>query len=155
MNQFPFRVIIPEKFSGGSRGGPLFVDQTKGRRSKKSFWRPDPPLISGSGWLGPSLIWTSGSATEVDLKLYSLCLLPLITKLQCHLPFCILHSAFYILQMKYPCCTFRKRRKWWVWAIFKCWYSLLTKSNFSLFYFSRHFLYNGECVHPNNVMSKI
>ena len=152
MNQFPFRVIIPEKFSGGSRGGPLFVDQTKGRRSKKSFWRPGPP--------SHLRVWMTGPFPYMKVWIRqwswpSLCFLTLITKLQCHLPFCILHSAFCILQIKYPCCTFRKRGKWWVWAIFKCRYSLFTKSNFSLFYFSRHFLYNGEYVHPNNVMSKI
>ena len=36
---------------GGFRGGarpPFFLDQTEARRAEKNFWRPLPPLMSGS-----------------------------------------------------------------------------------------------------------
>ena len=54
---------------GRCRGGPplLFIGQTEAPRAEKIFLTPPPPpLISGSGWPGPSRIWRSGSATVAD-----------------------------------------------------------------------------------------
>ena len=44
---------------------PLFLDQTEARRAPKKLLEtcPPPPLISGSGWLLPLLIWRSESTT--------------------------------------------------------------------------------------------
>ena len=42
-------------FSGGSRGSPIFLDQTESRRAEKTYFETA-PLISGSagsGWLPP------------------------------------------------------------------------------------------------------
>ena len=43
---------------------PFFLlDQTEARRAMKNCFETRPPLISGSRWPGPSLIWRSGPAT--------------------------------------------------------------------------------------------
>ena len=43
---------------------PFFLlDQTEARRAVKNCFETRPPLISGSRWPGPSLIWRSGPAT--------------------------------------------------------------------------------------------
>ena len=58
---------------------PLFLDENEARRAGKMFflrpapplppylriWMTAPPLISGSGWPPPPLIWRSGSATAI------------------------------------------------------------------------------------------
>ena len=38
----------PVADSGEGPGPPFFLDQTEARRAEKNFWRPLPPLISGS-----------------------------------------------------------------------------------------------------------
>ena len=59
---------IPSTSSGGSWGGaqgawtPLIFRLNWGPKGWKIlFWRPGPPLMSGSGWPGTPLIWRSGS----------------------------------------------------------------------------------------------
>ena len=63
--------------SGGSGGGargpclppprPLILDHTEARRAEKFFFETGHPFISGSGQLGPLLIWRSGSPLFRDL----------------------------------------------------------------------------------------
>ena len=55
----------------GARAPPYFSTKM---RPKRNFWRL-PPLISGSGWPPPPLIWRSASATLqwISSKLFILC----------------------------------------------------------------------------------
>ena len=56
----------------GAPRAPVIVGPNWGPKSqKRNFFQDWPPLISGSGWLPPHLIWRSGSATGLvmaDLK---------------------------------------------------------------------------------------
>ena len=48
-----FPVADPEERPGGP-ASPLFFEQNEAWRAEKTvFWRPGPPLISGSGWPAP------------------------------------------------------------------------------------------------------
>ena len=59
--------LVAEPGEGPGGPHPLFLDQTEAPRAeKKKIWFNRPPLLSGSGWPGPSLIWRSGSATVAD-----------------------------------------------------------------------------------------
>ena len=54
------------KFQDSAFPPPLLLDQTEARRALKIFFENRPPLISGSGWLGPFFMWRSGLATDMD-----------------------------------------------------------------------------------------
>ena len=53
---FPLREVLPRMAyterpvadSGEGPGPPFFLDETEARRAEKNFWRPLPPLMSGS-----------------------------------------------------------------------------------------------------------
>lgn len=53
----------------GSEGPvpPYFLTKMRREGPNKFFLRPPPPLISGTGWLPPPLIWWSGFTTVVTL----------------------------------------------------------------------------------------
>ena len=50
--------------SSGGCGGGDFYTKLRPEGPKKKFLRPGAPLISGSGWAAPPLMWRSRSATE-------------------------------------------------------------------------------------------
>ena len=54
------------KFQDSAFPPPLLLDQTEARRVLKFFFENRPPLIWGSGWLGPFFMWRSGLATDMD-----------------------------------------------------------------------------------------
>ena len=54
-------VVDPGEGPGGLGPAPNFSTKMRPEVLKKIFWRPAPPLISGSGW-PPPLIWRSGIA---------------------------------------------------------------------------------------------
>ena len=54
------------KFQDSAFPPPLLLDQTEARRALKFFFENRPPLISGSGWLGPFFMWRSGLATDMN-----------------------------------------------------------------------------------------
>ena len=64
-------------WSGGSGGGargpcpppppPLYLDHSEAQRAKKFFFETGHPFISGSGQMGPVLIWRSESPLFRDL----------------------------------------------------------------------------------------
>ena len=54
------------KFQDSAFLPSLLLDQTEARRALKFFFENRPPLIWGSGWLGPFFMWRSGLATDMD-----------------------------------------------------------------------------------------